>query len=145
MVLERFFVDTVMIKMRGVIEKKLGAAGGPAHNVDPYPEANRFLNLCTSRRLCLDLSSCPYIFSIVSTSYLLEISDWRSNFTDGEDGSGSKRVYFLREGLCRTGNITSRSFYKPDRESSSFPLDGGPITLLRGQLNRGLDLAAKSL
>jgi hypothetical protein len=45
MVLERFFVDTVMIKMRGVIEKKLGAAGGPAHNVDPYPEANRFLNL----------------------------------------------------------------------------------------------------
>lgn len=44
-ILERFFVATVMIKMRAVTEIKLEAAGGPAHNVDPYPGANRFLNL----------------------------------------------------------------------------------------------------
>jgi hypothetical protein len=43
--IRKIFVATVMIKMRGVIEIKLEAAGGPAHNVDPYPGANRFLNL----------------------------------------------------------------------------------------------------
>ena len=34
-----------MIKMRRVIEIKFGAAGGPAHSVNPCPGANRFLVL----------------------------------------------------------------------------------------------------
>jgi len=42
-VLEKFSIATVMIKMRRVIEIKLGAAGGPAHSVKPCPGANRFL------------------------------------------------------------------------------------------------------
>ena len=87
---------------------------------------------------------CPYIIGVDFKGYLLELADWRSNLADGEDVSRSKRVYFLR-GMFRTEDIASRTFYRPDRGSSTFPLDGGPATLLRGQLNRGSDLVAKSL
>ena len=60
-------------------------------------------------------------------------------------GRAQREYTLYEEGLCRTEDIASRTFYRPDRGSSTFPLDGGPATLLRGQLNRGSDLVAKSL
>jgi hypothetical protein len=84
-----------MIKMRGLIEIKLGAAGGPAHNVDPYPGANRFLNLVHKPETLFRSNICPYIIGVDFKGYLLELADWRSNLADGEDVSRSKRVYFL--------------------------------------------------
>lgn len=133
-----------MIKMRKVTEIKLRAVGGPAHHADSRSEAID-VSVLVQEPETFYVSLCGlFVVSIFSTSHLLEMSNQRSDLADGEDGSGSREYTFYKVD-ARQKDIASGTFYRPDKDSSSFPLDRGPITLLRGQQNRGSDLAAKIL
>lgn len=46
-------------------------------------------------------------------------------------GQAQKEYSLHEEGLYKTKDIASRTFYRPDKDSSSFPLYEGPVSLVR--------------
>lgn len=46
-------------------------------------------------------------------------------------GQAQKEYSLHEEGLYKTKDIASRTFYRPDKDSSSFPLYEGPVYLAR--------------